>query len=382
MTWRCLIAESTTGVIVDELKPSEQPSWETEICQKGQWGVSLRIGDGPNAKDNVMAYMTSGRYVWIVGYNNLLLQGGLPATGGFTSSTRTLQVSGPGIGNLFENRTVRTANAAPATIANSSNNFGLNNLSKRRVLTDLIYESLRDTDSGASIPFDINDGAGETGTETRRYFGTDLTNFWRRFTEEADDANGVEFIIRPYYLTQTSVAWKFALGTPLLGDQNLAAAWELSAAYGDIDVDYNMSVPVPHRVWVKGAGDGSVTAFGYAANTAALQAAKIPYADYVDTSHTDISDVAKLNSYATATLAERSVATETWKATVRIDGKNNQGVQISPELGSWSEGDQPLFRVTRHQVIPDGSYRRRIVGMSQGGQPGTVALTIKPTPLT
>lgn len=384
MTWRCLITESTTGVIVDELALAADPDWSTEIGAKGSWGVQLLLGSGPNTKDTVLSYLTSGRYAWIVAYNNTPLQGGLPATGSYEQKTRTLTASGNGILALFDNRTTRAPNGSPATIANSANNLTFTNLTRRRVIRDLLANSLADTGSGAGLPFDLTDAASETGTENRSFSAADLTSFLRRLTDETDDNQGPEFIIRPYALTQggqPSVAWKGALGVPLLGNQNLNASWELNAAYSTIDVDYNMAVPIPHRVWAKGAGDGPVTVVGYAENTAALQALKIPYADYVDSSHTDISDVTKLNSFAAATLAERSVATETWKASVRIDGKNHQGNQISPELGSWSEGDMPLFRVTKHQVIPDGDYRRRIVGMSNGQEAGTVALKIKPTPL-
>lgn len=384
MTWRCLITESTNGVIVDELKLAKDPDWSTEIGGKGSWGAPVRLGRGENNPSDVKAYATSGRYCWVLQYNDLPIQGGLPATGSYTQKDRAFIVSGAGILAVFDNRTVRAPNGTPATIANSANNLAFANVTRRRVIRDLLTNSLGDSSSGAAIPFDVSDGAGETGTENRSYLAADLTSFLKRIADESDDNQGPEIIIRPYALLQggqPSIAWKAAIGTPLLGNQNLDASWELNAAYGTIDVDYNMATPIPHRVWAKGAGDGPVTAIGYAENSAALQALKIPYADYVDTSHTDVSDTAKLNSYAAATLAERSVAVETWKATVRVDGKNNQGKQISPELGSWSEGDMPLFRVAKHDVIPDGSYRRRITGMSNGQDAGTVALKIKPTPL-
>lgn len=384
MTWRCLITESTTGLVIDELTLAADPDYATEIGTKGSWGAQLRLGSGSNSKDNVLAYLTTGRYAWIIVYNDFPVQGGMPATGSYTQKTRMLTATGPGILSMFDNRSTRAPNGTPATIAASANNLVITGASKRRIIRELITQSLLDTASGAGLPFDVSDAQVETGTENRTYAATDFASFLRNLSDETDDNQGPEFIIRPFFVTQSGqlfVAWKLAIGTPLLGDQNLNASWELSAAFGDIDIDYNMSVPIPHRVWTKGAGDGPVTVLGYAENSAALQTAKIPYADYVDTSHTNISDKAKLDSYAAAALAERSAATETWKATVRIDGKNDRGQLISPALGSWAEGDSPLLRVTGHQVIPDGAYRRRIVGYSPGEQPGTVALKIKPTPL-
>ena len=383
MTWRCLITEARTGLVIDELKLSAEPSWSTEIGQKGSWGVELVLGKD-NPKDNALAYMTAGRYSWVVCYNSQPIQGGMPADGGFEQGTRKLSVSGPGILGVFENRIVRAVGGTPATIAASNNNYTLTGVSRRRIIRELVTRSVLDTASGAGLPFDVTDGETETGSENRSYVAADFNAVLKALNDETTDNGGPEFIVRPFLVIQSGVpyvGWKLASGTPLLGNQTLNATWELGAAFGNIDVDYNMAIPIPHRVWTKGAGSGTVSAVGYANNSTALQAANIIYSDYVDTSHGDVSDKTKLDSYSTATLADKSVAMETWNATVRVDGKNQAGKQISPELGSWAEGDAPLFRVTKHPVIPDNTYRRRIVGMSNG-EPGTVQLKIQPTPLS
>ncbi len=384
MTWRCLIAEATTGLVVDDLRPLGEPGWDTEINNKGSWSVDLVLGEAPNFTSSVLSYVTSGRYVWVIVHDNTPLQGGLPTGAQFEQATRTFSVSGSGIGSVFENRVVRTPNATPATIVNSANNYTLTGITQRRVIRELFSRSVADTASGGGLPFDLTDAAAETGSVTRTYSGWELTSVWGRAQDESDMDDGPEFIIRPYFFyssNQLYVGWKLAIGTPLLGDQNLNAVWELGSAFGQIDVDYNMAIPIPHRAWAKGSGDSASAIVGHAENTAALQAAHIPYADYVDTSHSDVGVKATLDIYAAAELARNSVALESWTASVRVDGKNTAGVQISPALGSWVEGDAPLLRVTGHPVIPDNSYRRRITGMSNGREPGTVNLKIKPTPL-
>jgi hypothetical protein len=381
VTWRCLITLARTGLVVDEIKLAAAPSWETEIGQKGSWGVACVLGD-VNPKDTVLDYMTSEKYSWIVVYKDQPIQGGMPADGGFSQKTRTLSVSGPGILGVFDDRIVRAVGGTPATIAASANNYTLTGVTRRRVIRELVTRSLIDTASGAGLPFDLTDGETETGSENRSFVASDFNPVLRKMQEESDDTNGPEFIIRPFSVLQSGqlfIGWKLAIGTPLLGNASLNAAWELGAAFGNVDVDWNMSIPIPHRVWTKGSGDGTITPVGYADNSPALQAVNVVYRDYVDSSHADVADKTKLDGFSAATLADRAAARSTWTATVRIDGKNKDGLQISPELGSWVEGDAPLFRMTKHPVIPDGEYRRRIVGMSSGNEPGTVALKIQPT---
>lgn len=383
MTWRCLITLAHTGQVVDEVQLSADPSWETEIGQKGSWGVELVLG-GPNPKDNVLTYMTSGAHAWILLNDDLPVQGGMPGDGGFNQKERTLSVSGAGILGVLDNRIVRAVGGSPATITASANNYALSGITPRRVLRELVLTSLLDTASGAGLPFDLTDAAAETGTTTRNFAAWDFSSVLKKLNDETDNIGGCEFIVRPYTDFQSGiqfVGWKLALGTPQLGNPALAAVWELGAAFGNIDVDYNMSIPRPHRVWSKGAGDGGAAVVGYAENTAALQAANVIYSDYVDTVHNDATIKTTLDGYAAGILSDRAVPLETWTAEVRIDGKNDRGIQISPALGSWVEGDMPLLRITDHPVIPDGDYRRRITGMSNGSAPGLVKLKIQPQPL-
>lgn len=389
MTWRVLVCQAKTGVIVGELQPTGTPSWSTEIGEKGDWGCSLQLnarsGSGVlmNPKDDVLAYLTSGAYFWAVANGTFIGQAGPPTGGKFEDGL--FQISGSGIGHLLEHRVARQPNGTPATIGASSNDWGFTTMTKRSYMRELVGKSVADSDSGAVLPIDYSDGNGEVGSVARSVKGHELVSVWKKLTDETDNQDSPEFILRPYFTlvgSAPAIAFKLALGTPKLGDANLPAVWELGAAFGNVSVDYNVAVPRPHRSWSKGAGEGPAAVFGYAQNTAPLQAAGVPYADYVDTSHADVSVKATADGYATANLNDFSVPTETWTASVRIDGKNHAGVQISPALGGWAEGDSPLLRITNHPVIPDGSYRRRIIGMSGNDNPSLVDLKIEPTPLS
>jgi hypothetical protein len=378
--WRIIITNTVTGAFVDELIPAEQPTFTVELNTKGSWGTTLALGSPPNTVDNVLAYATGGKHTWTVVWDSYPVQGGPPTDVSYEQAKRTLTVSGPGLGAFFEQREVRNPAGSPATINATANTRIITGYSRRQIMRQLVVDSCAPT--GNALPLDVADGLSEGGTQNRVYNGWDLAAVWKKITEESEAQNGPEFVLRPLFLNISGtdyVAFKLALGTPLLGNQALDALWESNAAFGSIDVDFNAGVFRPHNVWVKGAGDAGAAAIGYATNSTALVAGGYPYASRANTEHADEIAKTTLDSYAAADLAQYSVAQSTWRMKIRIDGKNDRGVVVSPQLGSFSEGDQPLIRVTKHDVISDDTYRRRIVGYTNS-DPGTVDLKLAPTP--
>lgn len=380
MAYRVLITDTITGAIVDELEPIQQPKFDVEILTKGSWGVDLILNNTTNA--NAMGYALSRKHTWVVCWDSYAIQGGLPASAGFDQASRKLSVSGAGIGSVFDQRTTRAIPGVPATITSSGNSGTFTSFNKRRIVRDLFAAGTSGT--GAGLPIDFTDASGETGSETRTYNGYDFTSWWSRAMDEADSSLGPEFYFQPYITVSGGIRviyFALKIGSPLLGDQALAAAWELNAAYGAIDLDYNLSIMPPHYTWEKGSGSGGAMITGFADNTTVLNGLGIPYADYAENGHSDVSDPVILNAFASQTAGQLQATQEQWTASVRIDGKNESGVVISPTFGTWNPGDKPLFRITGHPVLADGSYRRRIYGYSDG-DPGTVALKIQPTPTT
>jgi hypothetical protein len=378
--WRIIITNTISGAFVDELIPAEQPTFTVEVNTKGSWGTTLALGSPPNTVDNVLAYATGGKHTWTVVWDSYPVQGGSPTDVSYEQAKRTLTVSGPGLGAFFEQREVRNPGGSPATINATANTRTITGYSRRQIMRQLVVDSCAPT--GNALPLDVSDGLAEGGTENRVYNGFDFAAVWKKITEEAEALNGPEFVFRPYLLTVGTanyVAFKFALGTPLLGNQTMNALWESNSAFGVIDVDFNAGVFRPHNVWAKGAGDAGAAAIGYATNSTALVAGGYPYASRMNTEHADETKTATLDSYAASDLAEFAVALSTWRMKIRIDGRTTAGAVVSPQLGEFAEGDQPLIRVTRHDVIADGTYRRRILGYTNS-DPGTVELKLAPTP--
>ncbi len=137
--------------------------------------------------------------------------------------------------------------------------------------------------------------------------------------------------------------------------------WDYGAALTQIDLDVNGSAAPTTRAFVKGSGTERELLVGYATDTTPIGLG-FPAVDHVNSDHTSATVAATLNGYARADLKAFAAPTETWKCSVQIDGLSSRGVTVSPGLGTWALGDAPVFGISGHPWIPDGQYRRRILG--------------------
>ncbi|MBB5159906.1 hypothetical protein [Saccharopolyspora phatthalungensis] len=235
----------------------------------------------------------------------------------------------------------------------------------RGIMRAMVLDNL--SQDGFMLPLDLP--ATETGTATRTYYGYELTTVWERMQDLTNVIDGPEFDFQPYFVSGTNmVRWQMLIGGPLLGNQQTTAVWDYGGALGSIDVDVNGSTSPAARVWVKGSGTDRSLLTGYAEDTSLVQQG-FPPIDYVDSEHTSATEQSTLEDYADADLAAFRFPTEQWTCSVRIDGARFQetGVEISPALGNWQLGDAPTFYVSGHPWLPDGGYRRRIIGFSGDG---------------
>lgn len=376
--WRVLITEVKTGIIVDELEPIGAPTFDVEILTKGSWGVELILNNTTNA--NALAYAQSGKHTFVVCWDSYAVQGGLPTSVGFSQKDMKLSVQGSGLGAIFDDRICRTPSGPSSTLTASANNFTFTSYNKRRIVRELFASGSNETWS--LLPLDLTDATGETGSENRSYTAVDFKSWWAQAMVEAESGGGPEFYFQPYITVSGGnrvVFFALKIGNPFLGNPALDAIWELNAAYGAIDLDYNTGLPRPFYTWAKGSGSGGESVVGWFDNNAAMNALGLPYKDMVDNGNSDIGDKTQLDQIAARVGGQASALQEQWSANARIDGKSESGVVISPTLGTWSVGDKPLFRITGHPVLSDGTYRRRIYGYTNS-DPGTVALKIQPTP--
>jgi hypothetical protein len=380
--WRVLVAETITGTIVADIGPRDLPSFSRHLTDKGSWTVNVLPEDKANASLDLHAYTASGRYCWVVAYDEFIVQAGPVRTFQWDDSTRNLSVAGCGIQGLFDVRIVRNPTGTIAAMADASNDLVITGVSLRGVARRIVGANIEQP--GYYLPLDLP--ASESGTNTRTYQGYDLATAWTRLDELSKVENGPELDFRPYFAGANRIRWEMLIGNPLLGDQNSNAVWDYGGALGQINVDVNGSVAPTTRAFAKGSGSERDSLIGYAENAAPI-ALGFPPTDFVNNDHSAVTVLDTLTGYAKADLTAFAGPTETWTCAVRIDGTTTTGAAVSPALGFWALGDQPVFAMSGHPWITDGSYRRRILGYTDGATGGTssagsdaiVNLIVQPT---
>lgn len=372
--WRVLAAETTTGALLADITPRDLPSFSRKLTDKGSWTVNVVPDDRANAHLDFHALTDAGRITWAVLWDSVVVQAGPTFTHSYDENSRALSVSGTGIQGLFDRRVLR--NPVPyTTITNTSEDLVITGRSLRGIAREIIAATL--AQPGYGLPIDLP--APETGTNTRTYYGYDLAKTWERLDDLSKVIDGPEVDFWPYLVPgENRLRWQLLIGAPLLGDPQTAAVWDYGGALSAIDVDVNGSASPCTRVWVKGSGNERGLLTGYADNPD-LVGLGFPPTDYVDGDHTSVTEPKTLAAYATADLTAFATATETWKCSIRVDGATGTGIEVSPALGTFSLGDNPTFGISGHPWIPDGQYRRRILGYSNAKE-AAVQLDLQPTP--
>lgn len=374
--WRVLIAETLTGQIMADAAPTAMPTFTRKINDKGALSVRVYVGTDPNANVDFHTYTRPGRYSWALLYGDHLVQAGPVWTYDFAEDTRELEVSCGGLFSLFARRVTRNPNGHTA-IVDPSEDLTYTGLSLRGIMRQLVADNLAQT--YYDIPSLLLPEA-ETGDATRTYYGYDLKSIADNMNDLSNVINGPEFDFAPELSDDGSkIQWRLNIGGPLLGDQSSAAVWDYGTEQAPVDSitpDVDGSAAPCSRVWVKGEGSERALLTGFAEDLT-WQQQGYPATDYVDGDHTSATVQQTLEGYADADLAEFRTPTEKWACSVHIAGPG--AVEYAPALGNWTLGDAPTFFVTNHPWLPDGAYRRRILGYSNGGA-SSVALELSEGP--
>ena len=376
--WRVLVAETLTGKIVADVIPAAFPSYERVLNDKGSWGVSLLVGEAANSSVDLHTYTQSGKYSWIIAYGEHITQAGPVWTYQFDDDSSRLSVAGAGIGSEFGKRVLRNPNGRTA-IVDPSEDLAYRGLSLRGIQRQLVADNM--VQAGYELPIDLPEP--EEGVAERTYFGYDLAWVADRMDDLSKVIGGPEFDFVPYFVPRENrIRWRLDIGSPLLGNQHTSAVWDYGGALGSINVDVDGGSAPAARVWVKGSGSEREMLTGFAEDTSWHERG-FPPIDYVDSSHTSVTEQPTLEGYADAALADYADPLETWTCSVRVDGARLQetGVEISPALGNWALGDAPVFYLSGHPWLPDGGFRRRIIGYSNDTQ-DTASLQLEQTTLT
>ncbi len=335
--------------------------------------MDVLIGERANSSVDFHIYTRFGRYSWVICHDEHIVQAGPVTTYSFSDESGVLTASGANLMTLFDRRVLRNP-AGHSYIAHPSEDLHYTGLSLRGILAQTLRDNM--TQPGYELPLDVPEP--ETGQAERHYYGYDLATVGERLQQLTEVRNGPEYDAEPYFVTDANrIRWRLHIGTPRLGDPTTSATWDYGSALGRVDVDVDGSQAPTARVWSRGDGSERELRTGFASDNRDHAGQGYPPLDYVDTEHTSVTEQRTLEDYADEYLSRLAAASETWSCSVRIDGAAGR----APQLGMWSLGDAPVFFLDNHPWLPDGGYRRRIVGYSDDG-PNHVALSVDDSPET
>lgn len=368
--WRLFVASTVTGQIVGDVPFSGTPSWDSGINVTGRLEVQVPLGggsaaEGGIAKTDLWPYLDYWRWSWGLAYDAYICQCGPLVTYQFSDEAGppTVRIGCTGLWGLFTNKRLLIN---PAWTAGTP----ITDTSADTVLTDLTLHSIarrlvsNDLTRNGSLPIVLP--AEITGTETRTYPGYDLANVGERMQQLTQVINGPEIEFRPEYTdsTRRAVRWPMRIGNPRLGNLGLPHAFDYGRALTHLDIDADGSAQ-QFDTWVRGNGTERGLLTGRYTDTS-LVAAGWPNLENVDNNHTSDIEPATMNGWAQADVQTYRTGMSLASATVRVDGSDGRGDQLSrsPSLDLIAAGDTATFTITGHRFVRDGTYAHRILGIS------------------
>jgi hypothetical protein len=352
--YRLFVASTVTGQIVYRDMPFVgSPRWTYGLNLNG--GLTPTVPLSAVTKGDFEELSQPWRWSWGLAYGSHILQYGPCVTDRYTDQDGppTAEVGCTGLWGLWAKRILidpwwsEGRNVADPLADSVYNNLTLRTIAKRLVQSDLIR-------AGHGLPIVLPDDD-PAGTNQRTYPGYDLATIGERLTQ----------------LTQV-------IDGPQLGYPH---SWDYGKALSHVDYDRDGShMTMGHFERGNGMERGLLSA--YQDDKSLVNVSSYPWPDLetVGSSSTSVTEQSTLQAAADGQVATYARPIVTWSATVRMDGTNGQGrVTRSPSIDQLSVGDNATFQLTGHRRIADGTYQRRILGVSNGPNLYSAQLTLQPT---
>lgn len=365
------VYSTTSGQILDELPTANQPQWSRQINDVGSGQISVVIGDAgvPN-RPALRNYATSSRFSIAVCWGDFVCQAG-PIYGYSVDDTKavlTLRFSG--LWWLFNRRLMVNPNWNPNAFpfgSNITSNTADQILSG--TLPDIARQIIRNNTNmmyiaGSNLPIDIGSDVGGT-SNVRNYPGYDIVSAGQRLQELTQVIDGPDVDFSPYRdVANGAIRHELRVGDPYLVQPGSPVVFDYGSSIQSIAVTDDGSNVATSAI-VKGSGDQRGIQAAWSSSTA-LTDYGWPWTTYIDSSHNSTTTFTELQEYADADLAVYGHSVEQWDITVRAN--------TDPRLGSYWPGTFGVYNVQGHPWIdhrPEG-YAVRILGLTQGSQPGEV----------
>lgn len=398
--------------------PVASSSWSLVMDDAGPLQVVLPLADPDVAALNPYLIAEPCRCFLAVSYidstgTETFLAGGPIWTHAYDDTSKQLTIGASGLWSYWDHRKVLPVLAAgvnPATVTTSMLS-SLGTLAKQLV-------QLAQTHTAGSVP--VVFPADETGTNARTYTGFSMTAVGQALRDLTGVQGGpeIQFVPRRTAADPRFIEWVMRVGTteqPLLSQAGDDWTWDASvprSSVTGISVQRDGSA-MATRVWEQGTGSDISTLYSQA-NDTTLTDAGFPLLELADSTHTDVTVQATLDTYAAGLLARALRPVESWTVKVRRDDTPNVaqyavGDYVSIVIGGYMRLGVPGVEVdgndatvaddgnvltstldgtpspgmdptatSPHPYLPDGTYRSRIQSIA-GDDSYDVTLQLAPT---
>lgn len=364
------------GKISHEI-PVSTASWQSVMDDAGTFTITTALSDPQVSGLNLRTSAEPARCFLVCAYidgdgNETMIDGGPIWSHSYDAASKVLTIRAAGLWSLWDHRVVLQVLAAgvdPATVSSTYSSLSLGTIAQRLI-------QLAQTHTGGNLP--VVFAGDETGTNTRTYYGYDMTMVGDALRNLTAVQGGpeVQFLPQRNPADLTSIQWLMRTGTteqPMLTQMGSDWIWDLSAVQSSasgLTVDRDGSA-MADRAWVQGAGTDVSTLYGRADDTDSITAG-FPLLEMVDTSHSGENGAtvqATIDGYAAEDITLWNRPHETWTFTVQRDD--------TPPVGSYRVGDWVQLVITGDPYLPDGTYRSRITNLA-GDTTNQVGVTLAP----
>lgn len=379
--YRMFVASTITGEIVTDMPFVGTPRWSYSINQSG--GLTPSVPLGVLSRKDLDDLTEPWRWSWGLAWGGHILQAGPVVTDRYNDQVGppTADVGCTGLWGIFSKRILinpwwsKGKNVADPLADITYTNLTLRTIARRMIQGDLGR-------AGHTLPI-VLPAADPAGTHERTYPGYDLATVGERLQQLTQVIDGPEIEFRPEFTDQRqrAIRWVMRVGNPRLGQLGYPHAWDYGQALSHVDYDRDGSqMSLGH--FERGNGMERALLSAYQDDKTLTGIASYPYPDLetVGNTSSSVTEQATLQAKADGYVATYARPIINWQATIRMDGANAQGRQTrSPSLDEMDVGDNAAFQLNGHRRITDGTYQRRILGVSNGPNLHSAQLTLQPT---
>jgi hypothetical protein len=216
----------------------------------------------------------------------------------------------------------------------------------------------------------VTDGLVVPTTALRTYPSSDLAGVSERLKALTEEDDGPDIRIRPRLtLDQKQLSWQIEIGNGHLGLRDTPWVWDYPSSCTEITEDGDGSAMLSLGYYL-GDGLDRDRIIGIS-KTTALTDQGWPALERTNRDAGANPNAQVIDGLAASYVDTNVTEAVTWAITV--------DPEAWPQVGLWSYGDNGRFDVRGHPWIPDGDYRRRLLGVNHS--PGKAVLeTADPLP--